>query len=74
MNEMDILIRAESTKEQKERLIKQLARVINEAILNEMDCLRIVHIYSDACNWKQVELFESFPRDSILSEDEEDNE
>ncbi len=59
----------EGTKEQKERLLRQLAMVINEDVLNEMDILMILQICSDACNRQMTELYEDILREAILSGD-----
>ena len=57
----------ETTKEQKERLIREFSMVIDAEVLNELEILAILQICSDACEREKVELYEKMLTESIES-------
>lgn len=62
------------TKERKDQLIEHLTKVISEDVLNEMDYLMILQICTDACQRKQIEMFEDILTECILAEDENEED
>lgn len=54
------------TKEQKKRLISNLAAVIDSDVLTEFETLAILQICSDACEREKADLVEKILTESIL--------